>query len=55
MIDQSTGVEASKPHHTHWISLLLTLILGSASDLRSNKDILLVVGFNFYNTYHDQV
>ena len=38
MIDQSTGVEASQaPPHSR-ISLLLTLVLGSASDSCNNKD-----------------
>ena len=32
---------------TSRISLLLTLVLGSASDSCNNKDILLVVGFNY--------
>ena len=34
-------------HYTRRISLLLTLILGFASDLCNNNDILLVVGYNY--------
>ena len=47
LLDQSTGVEAN---HTCRISLLLMLVLSSALDSYNNKDILLVVGFN-YNLY----
>jgi len=48
MIDQSTGVEPSLNPATHVkISLLLILVLGSISDLRDNKDILPMMGFNY--------
>ena len=42
---------AVKPHHTHRISLLLTLILGSALDSCYSKDILLMVGFSLIPTF----
>ena len=41
------GYKPVKPHHTRRIFLLLTLVLGSASDSCDDKDILLVVGFNY--------
>jgi len=50
-IIKALGYKPAKSNHTCRISLLLTLVLSSALDLCNNKDILLVVGFN-YNFQH---
>ena len=48
--DSALGYKQVISHNTRRISLLLTLVLGFASDSCSNNDILLVVGYN-YNIY----
>ena len=44
---KALGWKSFKPHHICSIALLLALILASASDSCNNKDILLMVGFNY--------
>ena len=48
--DSPLGYKQVISHYTRRISLLLTLVLGFASDSCNNNDILLVVGYN-YNIY----
>ena len=48
--DSPLGYKQVISHYTRRISLLLTLVLGFASDSYNNNDILLVAGYN-YNLY----
>ena len=45
--DSPLGYKQVISHYTRRISLLLTLVLGFASDSFNNNDILLVVGYNY--------
>ena len=45
--DSPLGYKQVISHYTRRISLLLTLVLGFASDSCNNNDILLVVGYNY--------
>ena len=51
--DSPLGYKQVISHYTRRISLLLTLVLGFASDSCNNNDILLVAGYNYniHNIY----
>ena len=52
--DSPLGYKQVISHYTRRISLLLTLVLGFASDSCNNNDILLVVGYNYNITHYNR-